>query len=348
MREYIKLLSSDKKHFLFAMPVIVFIVGALFGFFIKSKTDEKAINEMQKTQQLRLGYDSTELINPLLACDASESIDYRELDLLKNKISALISEQKKNGLADRISAYYRNLNNGHWTGIDENDRFVSASLIKVPLLIAYMKKAQTDPAILDQTYAYGNADEDIQQEVQKPPTPFIQGKKYSVNELLFRMIAYSGNNSHIVLAQAIDQNFLKEVYNDLGLSYSDFELSGSAENSISPKTFSTFFRILYNASYLNYEYSKKALGLMVNSIFKDGLVAGVPANIRVAHKFGERTVHDNATGKVYFRELHDCGIIYNAANPYLLCVMTQGDNFTDLKSVIKNISGLVYDNLSQN
>lgn len=198
---------------------------------------------------------------------------------------------------------------------------------------------------MDQTYAYNSSDEDSQQEVQKPPTPFIKDKEYSVNELLFRMIAYSGNNSHVVLAQAIDQNFLKEVYTDLGLSYSDFELSSATDSSISPKTFSTFFRILYNASYLNYEYSRKALEFMVNSNFKDGLAAGLPEYVKVAHKFGERTVHDNATGKVYFRELHDCGIIYNAANPYLLCVMTQGDNFKNLESVIKNISNLVYNNL---
>lgn len=339
----------NRKYFLFgALVIIIFFIGAWFGFSIKQKTDKKAINKIATTQQLRLGYDSAELINPLLACDISEGIDFPELDPLKNKISNLVSEQKNNGLANRVSVYYRNLNDGHWTGVDENDRFVPASLVKVPLLIAYMKKAQADPKILEQTYAYNNGDEDSQQEVQKPPTPFIQGKSYSVSELLFRMIAYSGNNSHVVLAQAIDQDFLKQVYDDLGLSYADFQLTSSVDNSISPKTFSTFFRILYNASYLNYEYSRKALELMTDSTFKDGLAAGLPANIKVAHKFGERTVHDNATGKVYFRELHDCGIVYNSTNPYLLCVMTQGDNFENLKAVIKNISGLVYNNLKHN
>jgi len=334
-----------RKIFLFALLVIIFFIGALLGFLFKSKIDKNTIDKIQKTHQLRLGYDASELINPLLACDTSEGIDDQELNPLKNKLGNLISEQKKNNLAGRVSVYYRNLNNGHWTGIDENDRFVPASLVKVPLLFAYMKKAESDPKILDQTYVYNNADEDSQQEVQKPPTPFIKGKEYTVNELLFRMIAYSGNNSHVILAQAIDQNFLKKVYNDLSLPYSDFELSSAIDNSISPKTFSTFFRILYNASYLNYEYSQKALEFMTNSTFKDGLAAGLPEYIKVAHKFGERTVHDNATGQVYFRELHDCGIIYNSTDPYLLCVMTQGDNFENLKSVIKNISSLVYNNL---
>jgi beta-lactamase class A len=343
MSIFIKLLN--KRYFLFMFASIIFLFGGFLGFFIKDRADIGTFDRVQKNQQLRLGYSANELINPLLACDASEELSYQELDPLKNKLSNLISEQKRKGMASRVSVYYRDLNDGRWTGVDENDKFVSASLIKVPLLIAYMKKAQIDPGILDKSYAYNNDDGDSQQEVQKPPTPFIKGKEYTVNELLFRMIAYSGNNSHVVLAQAIEQNFLKKVYDDLSLSYTDFELSNAIDNSISPKTFSTFFRILYNASYLNYEYSKKALEFMTGSTFKDGLAAGLPADIKVAHKFGERTVHDNATGKVYFRELHDCGIVYDLKHPYLLCVMTQGDDFGNLKSVIKDISGLVYNNL---
>ena len=344
---YYLLKLYNSKIFLFFVLIIIFIIGLLFGFNLKEKSVNKVIGIMPTTKQLRLGYNSSDLINPLLACDISESIDFAELAPLKNKINNYILEQKTLGLANRVSVYYRNLNDGHWTGVDENDKFVAASLIKVPLLMAYMKKAQAEPKILEQTYTYDKDDADLQQEVQKPPTPFVKGKAYSINELLYRMIAYSGNNSHMVLAQAIDRDFLKNVYDDLGLSYSDFELSNGVDNSISPKTFATFFRILYNATYLNYEYSKKALELMVNSTFKDGLAAGLPTDMKVARKFGERTVHDNATGKVYFRELHDCGIIYNSANPYLLCVMTQGDNFNNLKVVIKNISSLVYNDLNK-
>ena len=89
--------------------------------------------------------------------------------------------------------------------------------------------------------------------------------------------------------------------------------------------------------------SEKALELLSQTTFSSGLVAGVPDKINVAHKFGERTVHLNSTGEVMYRELHDCGIIYNAKHPYSLCVMTKGKEFDNLKDVIRKISVEVYD-----
>ncbi|MDO8560151.1 MAG: serine hydrolase [bacterium] len=58
---------------------------------------------------------------------------------------------------------------------------------------------------------------------------------------------------------------------------------------MSVKDYASFFRILYNASYLNREQSERALGLMTKTRFRDGIIAGVPAGRPVAHKFGERT-----------------------------------------------------------
>jgi beta-lactamase class A len=66
------------------------------------------------------------------------------------------------------------------------------------------------------------------------------------------------------------------------------------------------------------------------------LVAGVPAGIPVAHKFGE-------TGQVGGeRQLHDCGIVYYPNSPYILCIMTRGNNFEELPNIIKQISSEVY------
>jgi hypothetical protein len=61
------------------------------------------------------------------------------------------------------------------------------------------------------------------------------------------------------------------------------------------------------------------------------------ANIPVAHKFGERT---GFAGGV--KQLHDCGIVYYPKNPYLLCIMTRGTDFTKLESTIAAVSKMVY------
>jgi len=77
--------------------------------------------------------------------------------------------------------------------------------------------------------------------------------------------------------------------------------------------------------------------------FKEGIVAGVPRDVVVSHKFGERGTADSNT-----LQLHDCGIVYYPSNPYLLCVMTRGSDFEKLKEVIKTISATIYREIKKN
>jgi len=42
------------------------------------------------------------------------------------------------------------------------------------------------------------------------------------------------------------------------------------------------------------------------------------------------------------KQLHDCGIIYHPSKPYILCIMTKGEEIEELASVIADISRLVF------
>jgi len=128
--------------------------------------------------------------------------------------------------------------------------------------------------------------------------------------------------------------------NEIGISTNGVDLS---KDFISVKGYSAFFRFLYNATYLNKEMSEKALEILSTTNFNTGLPAKLPKGILVSHKFGERGyVGTN------LKQLHDCGIIYLAGNPYLLCVMTKGDSFEELANVIADISEMVYKAVSEN
>lgn len=309
-------------------------LGYLYFYYFSQKTD---------IQLLRAGQEKGQLINPLIACDVTSSQPSSKLESLKETLKNLVDEKIKNNIAKRISIYYRDLNSGSWTGVNEDDKYIPASLIKVPLLMAYYKKAETDPEILNKKITNNlEFDEDSVQEVAKPPTPLEKGKEYSASDLLFRMIAYSGNNSHKLLSQLLNPNYEEQIYKDLNVQYPNVFDPPTTEIT-SAKTFATFFRVLYNANYLSNKTSEQALELLTKTIFKEGLVSGVPKDIEVAHKFGERTIHYNETGEVVFRELHDCGIVYKTDKPYALCVMTQGMDFENLKKVIGEVSAKTYD-----
>jgi beta-lactamase class A len=335
-----------RKITIFLVAAIIFAAGIWTGrgvFYNRLAKNYGFYPTLESTYQQRLGQSVFPLINPLIACEVPNQNVFTKLQPLRERLGQLVDGKNKENTAEQISIYYRDLISGQWLGIAEDEKYIPASLVKVPLLLAYYKYAEYNPEILNKKLTYSSSvDADASQELIKPPTPLERGKEYSVSELLSRMIVYSGNNSHILLDQALDPELQKRVYSDLQIKFPELYGTGT-ESSFTAKSFATFFRILYNATYLNQEMSEKALELLSQTIFTEGLAAGVPEKITVAHKFGERTVHVNETGEVLYRELHDCGIVYHPKRPYMLCVMTKGKDFTALKQTIREISSQIYD-----
>jgi len=317
--------------------LLCLVSGLILGFF--SRNLFVTNNLLDSITEIR-NRENYKFINPLLECDSNNISRDKNLDFLKNKLELFVNEQiKTNPDISFTSIYYRDLNNGPWIGINERELFSPASLIKVPLLITYYKLAENNPDILDNkivnTELFNPKDQNI-----VPEITLSQSQEYTVSELLDRMIIYSDNQAYDLLLKNIDNRKLIETYNNLGVDISlGFENPNG--NILSVKQYASFFRILFNASYLSKDMSEKTLGLLSRVKFSQALVAGVPSNILVAHKFGERQYTD--TGE---KQLHDCGIIYLPNKPYLLCIMTRGKNIPIEENFVKQISSMVYQNIS--
>ncbi len=283
-------------------------------------------------------------INRLLACGTWESADSDQYSLLKRKVENFLTTATNSGKVSSAGIYFRELQGGRWFGINENAKFSPASLLKVPIMIAYLKSAEKQSKILDAVLAYDGTFDLNKEEYFRSPYWIGAGNGYKVSDLMTAMIVNSDNNATSLLFNAIDQSSLAEVFTDLGLSI-------PADNTptvddISPKSFSYFFRVLYNATYLNEEFSEKALDLLGRAQFPRGIQAGVPSGTTTAQKFGERSVLSK-DGTLQYRELHDCGIVYSSVRPYVLCIMTRGNDFNDLVSVIQNVSAMTYEEVTK-
>jgi beta-lactamase class A len=276
-------------------------------------------------------------VNPLLECDLAEDVlRNRELVPFKERVAALLAAQRGPRGTGAVSVYFRELNDGIWFAVGETERFIPASLRKVPLLIALLKEAERPggEALLDRPVAAElsrdyNADQNV-----RPSERLFPGRRYPVRELISRMIVHSDNNAFMLLTRVVDPVQLDEVY---ALLRMQAPRTPGDDQYLSVQTYASFFRILYNATYLGREHSEWALTLLAASTWRDGLVAAVPAGVEVAHKFGEKA--DARDGTV---QLHDCGIVYHPANPYLLCVMSRGPDFAVLDDAIVAVSRLVW------
>jgi beta-lactamase class A len=276
-------------------------------------------------------------VNPLLDCDlADDVLRNRELIPFKEEVARYLQGRVASRAAAGVSVYFRELNDGIWFAIGDTERFVPASLRKLPLLIAILKMAESPQGrgLLDAQVPFDLSRDYNQDQNVKPAEALVPGARYAVGELLRRMIVHSDNNAFTLLTRVVDQAELDRVYAVLRMQ--DPRVTED-DAFLSVQTYASFFRILYNATYLSKEGSEAALDLLANADFKAGLVGGVPAGVVVAHKFGEKS--DPATGTF---QLHDCGIVYFPEDPYLLCVMSRGPSFESLDDVIRGVSRIVY------
>jgi beta-lactamase class A len=277
-------------------------------------------------------------LNSDIVCDYKYVMDKKEYTDLRSKLSLFIDNSKSRGKASLVAVWFRDLKYGPTFGIHDRVDFIPASLLKLPLAMTYFEMAENDPSLLKRKIEYSNPNPAIPNQIFVPTKSIKEGQSYSIEELIEYMIVYSDNNASQLLYDYLktdypNENPLADTMRDLGIlgSGSDIYLS-----SVNTKEYGSIFRLLFNASYLNKENSEKLLSILARSEFKDGLNAGVPENVVVVHKFGERYLDSGE------RQLHDCGIIYFPGNPYQLCVMTRGTNYDDLKGIIKEISKEVY------
>ncbi len=323
--------------------LVSFVVGYLASYkniasFDRLKQQEERFDPSVR-YQLREG-PYYKFINPLLDCEVAKgTIDSKKQNFEK-ELNRAVEKEIVEGKLSKMSVYFRDLNNGPTLGVNEDEPFLPASLLKVSVMMAYFSYVETDPAVLKKEILFekkfdpphaGNA------QFIKPFQEIQVGNTYTVEQLIEAAIKYSDNQAASLLLENIPSQQIFELYTLLGVEDSVLREAGG---TLSVKQYSRFFRILFNSSFLSRYYSEKSLELLSEVEYKNALVAGVPKGITVAHKFGESYQGDG-------EQLHDCGIIYYPSHPYLLCVMSRGENLSSLESSISDVSRFIYEKIAE-
>jgi len=337
-------LPEKKEHLRIPLPYFIALLTILIGLIIwyflmagdtKGQQDKSAKMDtsIQDNVQVIRNKDFS-LIKPLILVD--KSVESEELRTIKEELELLINTKKGSQQISSGSIYLRKLTKGDWICINGNEPFPTGSLMKVPVMIYYLKKAETNPQLLNQKILFNNPD--IQIPVQSFTSKSITiGKQYSIKELLEYMIKYSDNNATYLLNRNMDKGVFLKVFTDLGMAKPDMM---SLQNKLTTIEFSRFFRVLYNGSYLSPAMSQLAMELLSESEFMPGIKRDLPNEIVVAHKFGEASF-----GEV--RTFSESGIIYDSDDPYLITIMAQGNNDNQLISFIAEVSATIYTKIRQ-
>lgn len=274
------------------------------------------------------------LVRPLILADIdAESPEYLSL---KGRLSQTITSFKQKGIITNASVYLKRLSDGSWMNLNGNETYLPGSLMKVAIMLYYLKQEELHPGTLAQEFFCRKPAQEFPKQEFEGET-IIPGRSYKVSALIRSMIIESDNLATNTLCQHLDGAAFHQMFVDLSMPPDDIN---DLEYVISPREYSKFLRVLYNATYVGEEMSEFALSLMIQSKFKDGLVKPIPAGIMIAHKFGER-------GKNSVMDFSESGIIYDKKEPYLLTIMTRGSDMKEQSKVISELSGEVFHSLTK-
>ncbi|TAK93940.1 serine hydrolase [Patescibacteria group bacterium] len=320
-----------KKRNVICIIFVLLLALACGYFYLESRPQHKLLQE----PYARSNKCPYQYINPS-RCEPATARKKKEYIVLRTDLNELIEKEKKDGKLTSAAVYFRDLQNGPIININDQESFIPASLLKLPLMITYLKKAQDDPSLLSRKIKVAGDVGTLPQNIKPEQTAQI-GQTYTIDQLLMLLITQSDNTSWKVLLGDLRKNYSEDDFvstlSDLGIVD---PRKRTDQQYVTVQSYAAIFRILYNSSYLSTVMSDKALKILARSDFHDGLEAGVPRELTVAHKFGEQKNGDE-------QQLHDCGVVYYPPNPYIICVMTRGYNTDELKPIIQEISQKVYD-----
>ena len=216
--------------------------------------------------------------------------------------------------------------------------FSSASLIKVPILLAFLSSMENNQISLDSTLSIAPSDwVDFSVVSEQRLT------QSTVYELLLWMIITSDNTATNVLIDVVGMDFLNEYFHRLGLQDTllqrkmmDVErLAKGIDNRTSARDMAHLFTRIYQQDVLSPAYSKLVIDILSRQRIHESLRRYLVGDIKIAHKTGGLETVD-----------HDVGIVYSSTTDYSIGVfITNVTNNEQARQLIGRLSKVVYEEL---
>ncbi len=197
-------------------------------------------------------------------------------------------------------------------GINAKRIFYPASISKLPIAVLILRDVDKGKFSLNTTFELKDENKAYESDILYN---YVTGSELSLEDYLKFMISDSDNTAMMTLENALGGSSVinQRTKDELGLqTLFRYPHEGTA------KDVNKLLNGLYNKKYLSAESNQLLLDMMVDvaSKFQDRIVAGVPQDIKVAHKIGEI---DTDNGVTYA----DAGIVYGQNQDFILVIMNQ-------------------------
>ncbi len=269
-----------------------------------------------------------------------------DVDAARAKIEQLIAASG----AEAVAVSFHDLENGRSLHLNDRRLVHAASTMKLPVMMEVFRLAETKQLDLSREVQVKNVFHSIidgseyrlhEKDDSDREIYGLIGQKMSVRLLVDRMITTSSNLATNLLIELVTPAKVMSLLKEAGATdmkvlrgVEDSKAFAAGKNNV---TTSHDLHLLLRAIAENRILSRSSCDEMVAILaaqkFNEGIPAGLPAGIRVAHKTGEITAHN-----------HDAALVYPPGRkPYVLVVLTKGiSDQRQSSELIAGISGVIY------
>lgn len=242
-------------------------------------------------------------------------------DALKKKILTFLDDKEGN-----YGIWFKNLATDESFGIQENEEFLAASVNKAAIMMVFYQAVEDKTLKEEQAYLLK---EDDKQEGTGSMQGAAAGSKYAYKELVRLMGIESDNTAAMVLLDIVGFNKIKQSLEKIGLEKTLID-----KNTTTPWESGRIFELTFKGKLINKTNKEKFFKNLTNTFFEERIPAGVPEDVKVAHKIG--------TNKGIY---NDCGIVFTET-PYVLCILGNDINRQEAEKVLPEISKIVWQFIS--
>ena len=229
-----------------------------------------------------------------------------------------------------------------------DDVFHAASTMKIPVMIELFHQVRegkvklSDPlpvknefhSLVDGSVFTLKPADDSETDLYK-----AVGQTRTLDQLCYLMVTVSSNFATNLLIQKFGIDNVRATVTSLHANGMDIKrgvedqkaFDKGLNNTTTAHGLATLLVAIANGKAVDADSSAKMVEILERQKFNEGIPAGVPANIRVAHKTGEIT-------KIH----HDAGIVY-AERPFVIVVLVRGiEDFKQSSALIAGITRDLY------
>ncbi len=239
-----------------------------------------------------------------------------------------------------VGIYIKDLSTGRVYQHNSDRRFLSASLIKLPIMAALFADVEDGRVRLDGSLRYTR-------KYRREGAGILKwardGSRFTISSLVHTMISKSDNTATAMIINVMGFDHLNERFGQFGLNQTRISPTGMSlasrldpalDNWTTPEEMGRLLENIYRHKLLkNDGLSDLMIEILKGANSRGRLARDLPSHWQLARKTG-----------LLRKNCHDCGIVFSPEGDYVICVMTgDGRTYADAKGLISDVGKKTFD-----